>query len=49
MTDGVEYRRLAPAELARVGEIDRSERIDTLYVQHGTRLEERHGDWSRVP
>ena len=38
-------RRLEREELARVGEIDRTERIDVLYVQHGTRLEERRGDF----
>jgi GNAT superfamily N-acetyltransferase len=41
----VELRRLDRAELARVGEIDRRERIDVLYDQHGTRLVARHGDW----
>lgn len=29
-----------------MGEIDRTERIDVLYVQDGTRLVERTGDWS---
>ena len=43
---GVTYRRLVTADLTRIGEIDRTERIDTLYVQHGTRLEERVGDFS---
>jgi GNAT superfamily N-acetyltransferase len=33
-------------ELWRVNEIDRRERIDVLYVQHGTRLVARHGNWS---
>lgn len=42
----IAYRRLATADLARVGEIDRTEPIDTLCVQHGSRLEERAGDWS---
>jgi len=42
----VVYRPLAAEDLARIGEIDRTERIDTLYVQHGPRLEETHGDWS---
>jgi ribosomal protein S18 acetylase RimI-like enzyme len=42
----ITYRRLVEAVLARIGEIDRTERIETLYVQHGTRLEERVGDWS---
>lgn len=40
------YRRLVAADLARICEIDRSERSETLYVQHGTELEERAGDWS---
>jgi GNAT superfamily N-acetyltransferase len=43
---GITYRRLVAADLARIGEIDRTERIEILYVQHGTRLEERVGDWS---
>jgi GNAT superfamily N-acetyltransferase len=42
----IAYRRLVAADLARIGEIDRSERIETLYVQHGSRLEEKAGDWS---
>jgi GNAT superfamily N-acetyltransferase len=33
-------------ELSRVGEIDRTERIDLLYDQRGTQLVARHGDWS---
>jgi GNAT superfamily N-acetyltransferase len=37
---------LAPTELSRVGEIDRRERIDVIYGQHGTELVARHGDWS---
>jgi GNAT superfamily N-acetyltransferase len=45
----VTIRRLARAELGRVGEIDRSERIDALYVQRGDRLELREGDWSSPP
>jgi GNAT superfamily N-acetyltransferase len=40
------YRRLVAPELALVGEIDRTERIESLYVQRGTRLELRAGDWS---
>jgi len=44
------YRRLGNAEIRRVGEIDRTERIDTLCVQHGAELEERvGGDWSARP
>lgn len=44
--DEIEIRLLSRAELSRVGEIDRTERIDVLYVQRGTRLAERAGDWS---
>ena len=46
MEPSVEIRRLERSELARVGEIDRTERIDVLYAQHGTRLVETRGDWS---
>jgi len=42
----VEIRRLGRTELSRVVEIDRRERIDVLYEQHGTQLVARHGDWS---
>jgi GNAT superfamily N-acetyltransferase len=42
----IEFRRLRPTELSRVGEIDRTERIDVLYEQHGTELVARHGNWS---
>ncbi len=45
----ITYRRLTPAELGRVSEIDRTERIDALYVQRGARLELRSGDWSSPP
>jgi GNAT superfamily N-acetyltransferase len=45
----ITYHRLAPHELSRVGEIDRTERIDVLYVQHGSQLETRVGDWSAPP
>src|SRR5688500_12727953 len=48
MTD-IEYRPLRPEEIALVGEIDRTERIDTLYVQHGAELEELSGDFSARP
>jgi GNAT superfamily N-acetyltransferase len=37
---------LARSELGRVGEIDRTERIDLVYEQRGTELVERRGDWS---
>src|SRR4029453_10607341 len=33
------------AHLARIGGVPRTERIETLYVQHGARLEEGAGDW----
>lgn len=45
----IQYRQLGSDELARVGEIDRTERIEVLYVQHGRRLETRLGDWSAPP
>jgi GNAT superfamily N-acetyltransferase len=43
------YRRLDVGELGRVSEIDRTERIDTLFVQRGERLETRTGDFSAAP
>ena len=43
---GIHYRRLERWDLARIEDIDRTERIDTLYVQHGTELERRSGDFS---
>lgn len=49
MSSGIAYRRMVAADLARIGEIDRSERIETVYVQHGSRLEEKVGDWSAPP
>jgi GNAT superfamily N-acetyltransferase len=42
----VEFRRLGRTELSRVAEIDRTERIDVRYDQHGTQLVARHGNWS---
>jgi GNAT superfamily N-acetyltransferase len=42
----IAYRRLAASELSLVGDIDRTERIDILYVQHGTELEPITGDFS---
>lgn len=41
----VEFRRLDRTELWRIVEIDRSERIDVLYEQHGAQLVARHGNW----
>jgi GNAT superfamily N-acetyltransferase len=46
MEPAVEFRRLGRTELSRVVEIDRSERIDMLYDQHGSQLVARHGHWS---
>jgi GNAT superfamily N-acetyltransferase len=43
------YRRLDVDELARVGEIDRTEAIDMLYVQEGGSLREVRGDFSAPP
>lgn len=44
------FRRLVKADLRQLGQIDRTERIDTLYVQRGSQLEERAGgDWSAPP
>jgi GNAT superfamily N-acetyltransferase len=37
---------LGRTELWRVAEIDRRERINVLYDQHGTQLVARHGNWS---
>src|SRR5262249_26613828 len=42
-------RPLVASDLARIGEIDRTERIDLLFVHHGTRLEERVGDFHASP
>ncbi|MBV9595421.1 MAG: GNAT family N-acetyltransferase [Chloroflexi bacterium] len=42
----VEFRKLDQTELSRVAEIDRRERINVLYEQHGTQLVARHGNWS---
>jgi hypothetical protein len=42
----ITYSRLVPADLERIGEIDRTERIDTVYVQHGDQLDRRFGDFS---
>jgi GNAT superfamily N-acetyltransferase len=42
----IEYRVLEARELSRVGEIDRTERIELLYVQRGVELEAVEGDFS---
>lgn len=49
MQDTVQLRRLARVDLARVAEIDRTERIDALYVQEGEDLTERRGSWDSPP
>lgn len=46
MSAELRYRRLTGAEVERVADIDRTEPIDALYVQHGSRLEVVSGDWS---
>jgi GNAT superfamily N-acetyltransferase len=43
---GIRYARLQRTDLAQIGDIDRAERIDTIYVQRGTELEATPGDWS---
>jgi GNAT superfamily N-acetyltransferase len=43
------YRRLSLDELSLVREIDRTERIDALYVQRGAELELREGEFSAQP
>src|SRR5688572_22372311 len=48
-TDYIDYRPLVGPDLHRLGDIDRSERIDAIYLQHGTRLEKREGDFSAPP
>jgi GNAT superfamily N-acetyltransferase len=45
----IEYRVLEAHELSRVGEIDRTERIERLYVQRGAELEAVEGDFSASP
>jgi GNAT superfamily N-acetyltransferase len=42
----IEIRDLARNELSRVGEINRTERINVLFEQHGTELVARQGSWS---
>jgi GNAT superfamily N-acetyltransferase len=42
----ITYSRLDLSDLELIGEIDRTEQIDTLYVQHGDRLDQRFGDFS---
>jgi GNAT superfamily N-acetyltransferase len=42
----IECKRLAREELGGVAEINREERIDLIYAQHGIELHERPGNWS---
>jgi GNAT superfamily N-acetyltransferase len=49
MSTELRYRELEAHELERVAEIDRTERIDAIYVQHGSRLELIAGDRSSPP
>jgi GNAT superfamily N-acetyltransferase len=42
----VEIRDLGREELWRIGEIDRTERIEVLIEQHGTELVARRGSWT---
>jgi GNAT superfamily N-acetyltransferase len=45
MAASLDIRQLSRGELRRVGEIDRTEHIDMLYVQDGDRLIENEGSW----
>lgn len=42
----IRYQPLEPDDLAHIGDIDRTERIDTKVVQRGAELMELTGDWS---
>jgi GNAT superfamily N-acetyltransferase len=42
----VEIRALERSEFSRVDELDRTERIDILFEQHGTELVARAGNWN---
>jgi GNAT superfamily N-acetyltransferase len=46
MVNPIAYRQLTAADLGRIGEIDRAESIDTLYLQDGARLTQRGGHFS---
>ena len=43
------YREFAQTDLDRLGDIDRTEAIETIYVQQRAHLEERAGDFSAPP
>ena len=49
MEPAVEIRALGRDDLSRVGEIDRRERIRTLFEQRGTELVPRAGDFDSPP
>ena len=46
MDRSVDIRDLEHGDLLRVGEIDRTERIDVLFEQVGSELVERRGSWN---
>ena len=48
-TDEIIYRQLVAGDLGHLGGIDRTERIERIYVQEGWHLEERDGDFSAPP
>jgi ribosomal protein S18 acetylase RimI-like enzyme len=41
----ISYRLYVPADLPRIRDIDRTESIGLLYIQHGTQVEERRGNF----
>jgi GNAT superfamily N-acetyltransferase len=41
----ITYRPFVFADLPRIRDLDRTERIRVLYIQHGTQLEERHDNF----
>ena len=45
----ITYRLLEPSDLRLIADIDRTERIETLYLQRGTELEPIAGDFSAAP
>ncbi len=45
----IAYRAMRPAELDRLGEIDRTERVTRAYVQEGDALKEIEVDWDVEP
>jgi GNAT superfamily N-acetyltransferase len=47
--DVVEVRQVDAGELDLIRDIDRTERIQSLYTQRGAQLELRTGDWSAPP